>query len=373
MKKRNSSIELLRIISMLMIIAHHYIVGSQINTLEDNLSFNKLFADCVLRPGGKIGVVIFFLITAWFLSSSKKTSFEKCLCKVLQIEKEMLFWSIVASLFTFIFWRQYFQTKYFLICFFPTLFRLWWYPTSYIIFLLIFPFLHTALQKINQKVHKRLCCVLFFIWGIVAGILPNINLDIVNQNMLIFIYIYILVSYYRWYMKPITIKQSIALIGISYLLIILNIIICSILFQYTQIHFFAAIADTWISHEWKIPVLGIAFGLFNYFISEQFSSQLINIIASTTFGIFLIHNHPLIQEILSHSLFDFSTYYDSRFFCFLSIGIVLIIFLIGMILDLARQRVFTFLSKPFIKIDTVVLNIYRFIKKRLLSARIFDD
>lgn len=355
---RNSSIELLRIIAMMMIISHHYIVGSQINTLAQPISFHKLFADCILRPGGKIGVTIFFLITAWFLSSMKEASSKKCFRKILQIEKEMLFYSITICIFSFLFLKDYFSNRYFLISFFPTIFRLWWYPTSYIVFLLLFPFLHIGLQRIGKGLHKRLCCVSFFIWGILAGIFPDINLDITAQNMIIFIYIYILITYYRWYMKPIAAKTSVVLILVSFLFIVLNITTCALLFRYSNNNYFLTISDTWISHEWKLPVLGAAFGIFNLFVQKHFSSKTINTIASTTFGIFLFHNHPLINEVLRHSLFDFSTYYFSKVFYIFSILTILIVFFSGMILDFCRQLLFNLLSNPLAAFDTRVLHIY---------------
>lgn len=152
---RNSSIELLRIIAMMMIISHHYIVGSQINTLAQPISFHKLFADCILRPGGKIGVTIFFLITAWFLSSMKEASSKKCFRKILQIEKEMLFYSITICIFSFLFLKDYFSNRYFLISFFPTIFRLWWYPTSYIVFFITFSFPAYWTTKNRKKVFTK--------------------------------------------------------------------------------------------------------------------------------------------------------------------------------------------------------------------------
>ena len=64
-KKRNSSVELLRIIAMIMIVAHHF--GTHTNWASGgHLIFNEYWVE-ILKSFGKIGVGIFFAITGYFL------------------------------------------------------------------------------------------------------------------------------------------------------------------------------------------------------------------------------------------------------------------------------------------------------------------
>ncbi len=62
--KRNSNLELLRIIAMLLIVAHHfgiYAIGySNGNSLSD-------YYNAVFYSFGKVGVVLFMMISAYFL------------------------------------------------------------------------------------------------------------------------------------------------------------------------------------------------------------------------------------------------------------------------------------------------------------------
>ena len=64
---RASNIELLRIISMILIIMHHFSVHGCFPLMPD-LTFNKVFLQ-VFGLGGKAGVVAFVMIQAilWFL------------------------------------------------------------------------------------------------------------------------------------------------------------------------------------------------------------------------------------------------------------------------------------------------------------------
>lgn len=70
---RNSSIELLRLISMFMIVACHFVMGNRANGAsglwisEQPLSFTKFFYQVICRGGGWFGNIVFFTISVWFL------------------------------------------------------------------------------------------------------------------------------------------------------------------------------------------------------------------------------------------------------------------------------------------------------------------
>ena len=71
--QRNSSIELLRIIAMFMILAHHFIVHNGYDVLKLPLGPERIFFQLVMAGGGKVGVVIFFSISAWFFLDKEQT------------------------------------------------------------------------------------------------------------------------------------------------------------------------------------------------------------------------------------------------------------------------------------------------------------
>ena len=71
-KQRSSNIELYRILVMLLIVAHHYVVNSGLldvmnqNILSANTIFYSLFG-----AWGKTGINCFVLITGYFMCTSK--------------------------------------------------------------------------------------------------------------------------------------------------------------------------------------------------------------------------------------------------------------------------------------------------------------
>lgn len=89
---RDSSIELFRIITMICIVAHHYVVNSgviQEITPMNALTFNSLFS-LVFGWGGKTGINCFLLITGYFMCKSNIT-----VKKFLKLFLEIEFYNII--------------------------------------------------------------------------------------------------------------------------------------------------------------------------------------------------------------------------------------------------------------------------------------
>ena len=73
-KRRDSNIELFRIITMLLIVAHHYVVNSGLLEVMSAkpLSGKSIFL-FVLGAWGKIGINCFVFITGYFMCKSNIT------------------------------------------------------------------------------------------------------------------------------------------------------------------------------------------------------------------------------------------------------------------------------------------------------------
>lgn len=61
----------------------------------------------------------------------------------------------------------------------PLLTNMWWYPTSYALFLLLLPFISHSLQKIGYRNHKALAICVLLLWGALAMVpFPVMQLDL---------------------------------------------------------------------------------------------------------------------------------------------------------------------------------------------------
>ena len=154
--ERNSSIELLRIIAMLMILSHHFVLhnGSPLSTFP--LTPAREIFSFVFLSGGKIGVVIFFSISTWFFISSEQ-SVKKNFKRIWLMERELLFWSLTLLIVFLLFRRSLLSPSTMLSSLLPVITNLWWYATAYASFLAILPFLQYALLSIGPKKARTAC------------------------------------------------------------------------------------------------------------------------------------------------------------------------------------------------------------------------
>lgn len=163
--KRNSSLELLRVISALMICARH-IVGNNLDAVASMpLSINKILLQALVYGGGKVGVVCFFLITAWFICGDDSLSMKKTAHRAWNLWVEVVFWSIAFFLFCCVTGLGDLSIRYAIGTLFPLCMEVWWYPTSYVLFLLFAPFVTSALHALGKEAHGRLVALCILLWG----------------------------------------------------------------------------------------------------------------------------------------------------------------------------------------------------------------
>ena len=160
-KERYSNFELLRIISMIMIIAYHYSIKGQGGYISEMPIANKMFVEEV-SMFGKIGVNLFVLITGYFGIQSREIK----IIKMLKLECQVLFFSLFMMVFGgaakgFILSEVRFQY------FFPTIFNLYWFMTAYMILYCFMPFINKMLLALQDSEIKILRRLIIFIWCII--------------------------------------------------------------------------------------------------------------------------------------------------------------------------------------------------------------
>ena len=100
-KVRSSNLELFRIISMLLIIAHHYVVNSGLSASDGPLYTEALSVNSVIMflfgAWGKTGINCFLMITGYFMCTSQITAknMPSCFWKCISIESASI-WYLYA-------------------------------------------------------------------------------------------------------------------------------------------------------------------------------------------------------------------------------------------------------------------------------------
>ncbi|MCH4853759.1 acyltransferase [Bifidobacterium pseudolongum] len=341
-KPRNSSIELLRLLAMLMIVGCHYVWinrSGKWDIATTSFSFKKVFFEFVYGGGGWVGNFIFFVISVWFLAD-RKCTLRSDLRRIWIMEREVLFWSITLFLLCLALkhYGYYAGNDNMVIMLthslLPLLTNLWWYPTSYAIFLLLLPFLNKGMKSLGRAHHRNLTVILLVLWGLFAFV-PHIDLNL-YIGVFVFIYWYVLITYYRWYMNEITEGQSFVLIFTGLIIELLYLVGGNVIYAVT--HKMVSM-QVYIFGKWTLPTMMVGFGLFTLANRREFHSKIINTLAASSFGIYLIHFNKYIVSIWEHYI-PRATIYSSQYAIALGGAIVIGLFIACLLIDLIRQFLF---------------------------------
>lgn len=205
--ERESGIELLKIIAMLLIVLNHLIQSLtevnlnmpfsdyvlDINSSTTNLA-NLLLA--VLRISGCLGNDLFVVCSAWFFLNSKGSSKKKVVFLIIDI------WAVSVLIFA---------VTYLCGCdldrdetlkqFFPTANANNWFLTCYILFYLIHPFLNKIIYELKKQTMLITTLTLVLLYSLLNFFRPwffNGNLFYMT-DLIVWIMIYFVVAYMKLY------------------------------------------------------------------------------------------------------------------------------------------------------------------------------
>ena len=148
-KHRSSNIELLRICMMLLIIAHHYVVNSDLPSIIENspLTFNTAFL-FVLGAWGKIGINGFVLITAYYMVNSRIT-----FRKYMKLLGEIMLYRSVISIIFWVVDPSKISIRTIVEAFVPIIYVEKNFTGCFLIFYLCIPLLNTMIHNLSEKQH----------------------------------------------------------------------------------------------------------------------------------------------------------------------------------------------------------------------------
>ena len=281
---RSSNIELFRILSMLMIVAHHYVVNSGlINCIDaqSTLRFQDYFL-LLFGWGGKTGINCFVLITGYFMCTSNIT--KKKLVKLLG---EVYFYTVGLWCIFFFTGYEMFSIKGFLKMIFPFFTVADNFTGCFLLFYLLIPFLNKLIHALREKEH-----FLLVIWCLAVYVfLPSfVKANVVFNYVTWFSVLYVIASYIRLYPKKWfgNIKVTGLIAGAFLLLSWSSVIVLATLSR--MIGKNVGICYFLVSDSNKVLALATAISEFLFFKNLKIGYRReINTIAAATFGILCIH------------------------------------------------------------------------------------
>ena len=332
-KHRDSNLELFRVLVMLSIIAHHYVVNSGIwGIIQTNeLSTCSLFY-YIFGMWGKTGINCFVLITGWFMCTSRIT-FRKFLKLLLEIE----FYKIVIGVCFLLVGKEVFSLKW-LLSMLPVRSIRADFVSSFLVFYLFIPFLNILVQNITRRQHLLLIILLLFLYTFLSSV-PKFHVTMNYVSW--FCTLYVFSSFMRLYEFPYK-EHNLVWCGLSLICILVSVFSVIVIRHCSKV-----ISPYWfVSDSNKLMALLTSICLFNFFRTLKMPyCQFINLIGSTTFGVLLIHSHSdTMRQWLWGDLFNNMGHFSTPYYIIRAIGIVLLIFAVCACIDYLR---IVFLERPF--------------------------
>ena len=340
-RHRDSNLELYRIVVMLLIVAHHFVVNSGLNhDIIDNHD-SSLGAYIMLLFGGwgKIGINCFVLITGYYMCKSSIT-----LKKFVKLYLQIIMYCLILDL-------VFMYTGHLEISVESVIKYFWHFVVvtgvdqnfigCFLAFWLCIPFLNILVNHLTKREHGILAILLAVFFILLAfNPLYRVSLDYIEW----FSVLYIIASYIRFYEFDFSVISHKAwgwLSLISLLLASSSIVMLTWLWASGRVSTFAPyflVADSNM-----ILAVAVAITTFMWFKSIKLRhSKIINAFGGATFGVLLIHaNSDAMRQWLWRETVDVVGHFHSlsTFSMILySISAVLGIFVVCAVIDIARQR-----------------------------------
>lgn len=357
-KQRSSNLELFRIVSMFLIVLHHYVVNSNviINALATPTKLNSILA-LLLGAWGKMGINCFVLITGYFMCKTNIT-----LKKFMKLIFEIEFYRIIIYIIFLATGYETFSFTRIVKVLLPVSRVDNNFTGCFLLFYLCIPFLNCLIKNLNEKNHIKLLLLVGFIY-IVLGSIPKIGVTMNYVSW--FIVLYIIASYVRLYPKK---KFDSAKIWGLLSLLFVSMSVVTVVGALIAPRIGQVLSYYFLSDSNKILAVATSFSLFMFFKNLKMgNSKIINTIASTTFGVLLIHaNSDAMRTWLWCDVLKNEECFGSKYFVLFAIASTIVVFAVCALIDYCR---IIFIEKLYMKlwdkIEPKITNKFKIVEEKI--------
>ena len=340
---RQSNFELFRILTMLLIIAHHYVVNSGIAAADGPIFANptSLQSLYILLWGGwgKTGINCFVLLSGWFMCEK-----EISLRKFLKLLCEFMFYRLAITAVFWITGYERFSLMGLLDVLVPVREVSDGFTGAYLVFFLFIPFLNLLVRRLTEKQHIRLLALLAFLYVFFGTFRPFFS---VSMNYISwFAVLFLAAAYLRRYPKKFFEGAGRwgLIAGAFMLLSAATVVACAFLSKRIgKTYYYVAVTDC-------NTLLAVCTGLslFLFFRNLRVRpNRFINAVAATTFGVFCIHTcSDTMRRWLWQDTLKNIEYFGKPAGYLHIIAAVIGIFILGALIDTLRARL---IEKPFFR------------------------
>lgn len=364
-KKRDANLDLLRIVSMLLIIFLHSIDHSGVLENAEQCSSAMYFYVRATYALCQVCVNCYVMLSGYYLVRSQFR-----LQKLVALWMEAAFYSFVLKLLFMLTGKELVSVVSLASCFFPIMTGRYWFLTIYVGLYLISPFLNKLVDTMSRKEHAALNLCLFALFSLWSSLHPSIA----GMNsgggwgLAWFVVLYLAAAWFSVYGFPN--RRPIILLGI---VLLLSALMAGgqLVARTLGIGILQSVIGNWFRYD-SAPVYLMTVSLFVAFLNVQIKSRsvanVIRAIAPLTLGVYLIHAHANVSPWLWETL-NLPQKMTSVWFPLVQLGCVLSIFVSCIVIDAARRTLLGKLENAK-KLRVACEWITGRLKNRLLGAQI---
>lgn len=321
---------------MILIVSHHYVVNSGLMdktgpVMAAPMSANSIFL-LLFGAWGKTGINCFVLITGYFMC---KQDFKPK--KYARLVLEWLFYKYIFLIIFMASGYEPFEMKNFVKHLLPIYQINKGFTSCFFLFYLFIPFLNIMVKNMTKKQHTMLMLLTGFVY-VVFGTVHTVSFNYVTW----FCVLFIIGSYLRLYAVSWMDNRLICGCGliVSICLSATSVIICAVIGK--NPFFFVTDSNT---------MLAVLTGVFAFLFFKNIDIpyiSVINTVAASTFGVFLIHaNCDSMRRWLWRDVIDCVGHYNDKLMPLYAILCVIGIFIVCTVIDFLRIQL---LENPIMKV-----------------------
>ena len=341
LKKRAANIELIRILSMLMIVSLHFVRtgGMSASGVGLNLQFGR-FVEALCYSC----VDLFVLITGFFWQKSSHA-----ISKSVKLVLQVLFFGVGTMLVGgLVFGWDTLSADIVLSSVFSLTTGRLWFIAVYIGLIFVAPYINTVIEKMTFAGHTTLCLVIVVLFSVSSTVINGGSVLIKDggYDLIWFMSLYIIGAYLEKYNPFEKLGKSVCLllaIGFPTLLYVWSYV--------AQKGHNAGLAFLHWNMSYKyasLPVVLAAVFTFEFFrkteIKNELLSKIICRISSVCIGVYIVHMTRYAGEVLWTKIFHVDRYYSSPYMILYYIFFVASIFIVGCAVEYIRQLLFNKLN-----------------------------
>ncbi len=354
--KKLANFELLRIISMAMIVILHFLgFGGILNKVQ--IGEPKYYLANIIEYACIIAVNLYVMITGYFCIN-KKIRFPK----ILNLEMQMIFYLVVIYVCSVMFGNENFEISKFVKNFFPYITKQYWFLTAYISLYVMIPIVNKVVSNIGKREYKSFLIILLSILSLATTLYPKNSILNLSSGYSIgwFIVLYLVGGYIKLYFSEHKFN-SYMLIGIYIGMITIHMGIDWLSFKFPKFELLGDYRGNSLNYNNVITLIE-AIAVFLFFkqlkIKNTYMQKIILTISPLTLGVYLIHENPIIRGLLWKQWLKPHIYLDSwKVFAVLVIDVFLI-FIVSCMIDKIRMLLF-----KFFRVENIINKIWDILNK----------